>query len=255
MAAPAPRPYNRGMDRRPLLLLLIGNTSLRWRCVRGGQFAEGGAAPVADPPPDALRARARGTDAYAASVNPPGLARLRAALGAPIPAVGADIPIPIENRTREPARVGADRLLAALGAWLRAGASIVVDAGTAITVDLVAPGPAFEGGAILPGPARCAAALHGAAALLPPVTIDRPPASALGRDTEEAIRAGVYFGAAGAIRFLIENLRAGRGELPVLVTGGGAELLLPALPAGCILDGDLAFRGMAAALDAARPPP
>ena len=243
------------MAPRPRLLLLIGNTSLRWRVERGGELASGGAAPVGEPPPEALRGLARACDAYAASVNPPRLARIRAELGLPIPAVGEDIPIPIENRTREPARVGADRLLAALGAWRRAGASIVVDAGTAITVDLVAGGPAFEGGAILPGLARCAEALHGATALLPRVTIDRPPQSALGRDTEEAIRAGIYFGAAGAVRFLIEKLRAGREGLPVLVTGGAAELLLPALPAGCIVDRDLAFRGMAAALDAARTRP
>ena len=103
------------MAPRPRLLLLIGNTSLRWRVERGGELAEGGAAPVGDPPPEALRGLARACDAYAASVNPPRLARIRAELGAPIPAVGEDIPIPIENRTREPARVGADRLLAALG--------------------------------------------------------------------------------------------------------------------------------------------
>ncbi len=235
------------MPQRNPLFLLVGNTSVRWRVLRADAFVEPGVASVGAPLAAPLRALAECHDLWVCSVNPPELARIRAELQVPCTVFGEDRPIPIENRTRAPERVGADRLLAALGAWRRAGAAIVVDAGTAITVDLVADGPVFEGGAILPGPALCAEALHRRTALLPRVTIERAPGSALGLDTEEAIRAGVYFGAAGAIRLLVEKLRAGREAAAVLVTGGAAPLLMPALPEHWVLDAALVFRGMAAA--------
>jgi type III pantothenate kinase len=236
------------MAQRTPVLLLVGNTSLRWRVCRSGAFVEAGVAPVAAPIPEALRVLATTCDVYACSVNPSALARVRATLEVPFTVFGEDRPIPIENRTRAPERVGVDRLLAALGAWRRAGAAIVVDAGTAITVDLVTAGPTFEGGAILPGLALCAEALHSKTALLPLVTIERAPKSVLGLDTEDAIRAGVYFGAVGAIRLLVEELRAEREDRAVLVTGGAASLLMASLPEHYVLDADLVFRGMAAAL-------
>jgi pantothenate kinase type III len=237
------------MAQRNALLLLVGNTSLRWRVARGDAFVDGGVAPGAGPLPDALRAVAETCDVFACSVNPPALARARAALVVPLTVLGEGRPIPIANRTREPSRVGTDRLLAALGAWKRVGASIVVDAGTAITVDLVTEGPTFEGGAILPGPALCAEALNRRTALLPLVAIDRAPDTALGRDTEEAIRAGVYFGAAGGIAMIAERLRAGRDDIAMVVTGGAGMMLMSALPGNCVYDADLVFHGMAAAVE------
>jgi type III pantothenate kinase len=143
--------------------------------------------------------------------------------------------VPLTIRVDEPARVGVDRLLAAVAAnRLRQAerAAIVVDLGTAITVDLVEPDGAFAGGAILPGIATSARALAEQTDALPQVHLeflDHPP-PALGKSTVTAIESGIYWGAIGAIRELMSQLSAPFQALPdVFITGGAsgnvAELL------------------------------
>jgi type III pantothenate kinase len=137
-----------------------------------------------------------------------------------------DVPLAIE--VAEPPRVGIDRLLAALAAdrLREAGrAAIVVDLGTAITVDLLTAEGAFAGGAILPGIAMSARALAEQTDALPQLEIDclRAPPVALGKSTSSAIEAGLYWGAVGAIRELIARLSADRVEpLEVFLTGGAS---------------------------------
>lgn len=147
-----------------------------------------------------------------------------------------DVPMTID--VDEPERVGIDRLLSALAAdRVRAPqqAAIVVDVGSAITVDLVTPDGAFAGGAILPGLAMSARALDAETDALPLVSVDRietPPAP-LGKSTVAAIESGLLWGAVGAVRELIARLSAGLAEPPeVIVTGGGAKLI-----ADCIVGG------------------
>lgn len=139
------------------------------------------------------------------------------------PLAGADLPI--ENRTDEPSRVGIDRLAAAVAAnaTRRPGTpAIVIDFGTAITVDLVASDGGFQGGAIMPGIHMAADALHARTDALPRVDPQlqgkSPPA--VGGDTTAAIHAGLYWGTVGAVRELIARQRDGLVAPPqVLVTG------------------------------------
>lgn len=141
----------------------------------------------------------------------------------------------LENRCREPERVGADRLYAAAGAvalWARS--CLVVDAGTALTVDalLVSAGAAaFLGGAIAPGPRLLAVALAEGTARLPRIE-PRAGAHALGTVTEEALQAGVVVGFRGAAAGLVEEVaaEAGLGTAPVVLTGGAREFLLAPRP-------------------------
>jgi len=102
--------------------------------------------------------------------------------------LGRDLPIPIRTRC---SGVGADRLLNALAAVRRfPGGAIVVDVGTAVTVDVVSPEEEFLGGAIFPGPHLGAWALAEKAAQLfhvDPV----PPVQAIATETAEAIRSGL----------------------------------------------------------------
>lgn len=141
----------------------------------------------------------------------------------------------LEVRCSEPERVGADRLYAAAGAADRCGRScIVVDAGTALTVDavLVSSGTlAFLGGAIAPGPQLSAAALAAGTARLPRVE-PRAGAPALGTVTEGAIQAGVVVGFRGAAENLVEELarEVGFEAAPVVLTGGAREFLLVPRP-------------------------
>ena len=86
--------------------------------------------------------------------------------------------------------------------------AVVIDVGTAITVDLVSAEGAFLGGAILPGIAMSARALHEFTDLLPLVDMSElaAPPPALGDSTEAAMRSGLFWGAVGAVRQLIEQL-------------------------------------------------
>lgn len=135
---------------------------------------------------------------------------------------------PIVLRVDEPSRIGVDRVVAAVAAnrLRRPGApAIVVDIGTAITIDLVAADGALEGGAILPGPTLAARALAEATDRLPDVLfgeLDDAP-DAVGRSTEPAIRAGLFWGAVGAIREIIDRQRDRLTTPPqVFLTGGAA---------------------------------
>jgi type III pantothenate kinase len=137
--------------------------------------------------------------------------------------------VPLTIRVKEPERVGIDRLLGAVAAnRLRAAGrqAVVVDLGTATTVDLLDADGAFAGGAILPGISMSARALNEYTDALPHVameTLDQQPA-ALGKSTEAAIQAGLYWGAVGAIRELVSRLSAQLPQQPqVFVTGGASQ--------------------------------
>lgn len=146
----------------------------------------------------------------------------------PVEVYRETLPEGIAVHVAHPERVGGDRLAAALGAYARAGgAALVADVGTAITVDVVGPDGAFEGGAIAPGPALALSALGQAAELLPSLEV-RAPGAALGKDTEAAMLSGCLHGAAALIEGLAKRLREAEPACraaPLFLTGGGAELL------------------------------
>jgi type III pantothenate kinase len=140
--------------------------------------------------------------------------------------------LPLKARVELLERVGIDRLLNAVAAnHLREPErpAIVVDLGTAGTVDLVASDGVFEGGAILPGMALAAQALHSGTSALPsldPATFEEPVA-AVGKNTSEAIAAGLYWGMVGALGELIERIGRECPSAPRLfVTGGAAPQIV-----------------------------
>jgi type III pantothenate kinase len=140
------------------------------------------------------------------------------------------IDVPLTIRTAEPQRVGVDRLLGALAVnRLRPGGvpAISVDMGTAITVDLIASDGAFEGGAILAGPMLSLAALHGGTASLPRLdaAVLTEPRTAVGKSTSQAMAAGAYWGAVGAVRELVGRMAGACATEPeVFLTGGAAAV-------------------------------
>jgi type III pantothenate kinase len=142
--------------------------------------------------------------------------------------VAAHDTIPLPVHLANPATVGADRLLAAWIARELVGAPcIVVDVGTATTIDVVDAAGAFAGGAILPGPALGVRSLARGTAMLPPVPL-APTTRAIGRNTLEAMAAGVMLGHAEAISGLIGRMtrELGGDRTPsVVLTGGDATVL------------------------------
>ena len=168
----------------------------------------------------------------------------------------------IEAQVDYPEKVGIDRLLAAraANAWnesrsISEGRSvrspvIVVQAGTALTVDWIDAQGRFQGGSILPG---AGLALQYLAAgtdqlpWLPTDSIDRLPALP-GKNTEEAIAAGVHASLVGGVRYLVERYRqeiGGKSEIPVVISGGDGRLVLEHIAAPATYVENLVLLGLA----------
>jgi pantothenate kinase type III len=230
----------------PLLTVDLGNSRCKLRLWTpageslGGldlTLARDGSADWLEPGLTWLRGARRAAAGACCAVAAPALEQLvRVRLG---PLVG-------EGRLRAPEAglvldlesahtVGSDRLFAARGALEHARASaLVVDAGTALTVDaleLRGERGRFRGGAIAAGPTLLARALSEHAARLPRIE-PRPGAAALGRDTQAALQAGVGVGFRGAARELVEALarESGLHAAPVYLTGGARAFLLEPRP-------------------------
>lgn len=142
--------------------------------------------------------------------------------------LGADLEIPLRTALLDHATPGQDRLLNALAAFDRMKkACVVVDCGTAVTVDFIDGQGVFQGGAIAPGASMALHALHERTAALPHVHLERPSdADPFGRDTKEAMINGVFWGIRGLVRLLTERYaEAYEAYPPVLVTGGDAAII------------------------------
>ncbi len=154
--------------------------------------------------------------------------RLAELLGTDIHRMRRDLAIPIGTCVDDDAKVGEDRLLAAAAAFdgLKQ-AVVVIDAGTAITVDFVDGEGTFHGGAIAPGGALQLKSLHEHTSLLPRVAFAQPEASeTFGRNTASAMLLGVYEGIRGMAQRLVERYAENYGAFPMVVaTGGDADTL------------------------------
>lgn len=159
--------------------------------------------------------------------------------------------LPIEVRVDEPDRVGIDRLAGAAAAAVLKPAdrpAILVDCGTATTVDMISAEGHFLGGAILPGPVLLARALAEGTSRLPAVAaLDQAPPPAMpGRSTQEAIAAGIGWGMRGAVARLVAEARAGLVDPVVILTGGAAGVVRDAVPEALEV-ADLVLAGIALA--------
>ena len=144
-----------------------------------------------------------------------------------------------------PESVGADRLVNAVAAHEKYGGPlIVIDFGTATTFDVVDDDGNYCGGGIAPGINLSIEALHQAAAMLPRVSVEKPP-TVIGKRTTPAMQSGIYWGYVGLIEGLVARIRAEYGkELRVVATGGLAPLFDAATSAIGEVDGDLTLRGL-----------
>jgi type III pantothenate kinase len=184
-----------------------------------------------------------------------------------------NIPIPVD--VEFPEKLGLDRLLSVYAAFCwrtfnTAGLEketriLVVDAGSAITVDLLAGEGYFAGGAILPGLNATAESLTKISAQLPRITTDDISFAVYpGKNTEEALAAGIYWGAVGAVRQfhqLVQTTLRDAGlpsRVPVFLVGGDAEpiqfgLSLFMEPENLFLFPDLVLCGIALAVQNRQP--
>ena len=147
-------------------------------------------------------------------------------LGAECMRVNAFLDLGIEIRYGAPLEVGADRIVNAVGGRHKYGAPlIIVDYGTAITLDVVSEDGAYLGGVIAPGLITGVQALFSRAAKMPQVGLELP-SSVIGRNTSESTQSGILYGNAGLTEHLIEKIRLELGiKAKVIATGGHAELM------------------------------
>jgi type III pantothenate kinase len=167
----------------------------------------------------------------AASVNPAmndvvAQAVAQATDGRRVVWVGKDLELPIKVKTDQPEETGVDRVLVMAAAYEQMGkACVVVDAGTAITVNVCDDNGQFLGGAIAPGVRMQLDALHDKTAQLPAVRF-AAPTEPWGKTTQQAILHGVFHGIRGMVKELVENYATELGQWPDLIaTGGDAATL------------------------------
>jgi type III pantothenate kinase len=146
------------------------------------------------------------------------------------------------NSYQDPARMGVDRWLVMLAATKRASGRVcVVDAGSALTIDIVAASGQHEGGYIIPGPALMERALlldTDRVRFEEDVGYDLTP----GSSTAEAVRHGIALAQAGAVALAVDG--CGSEPMALLFCGGGGEHLQRLVGRGGIYAADLVFEGL-----------
>ena len=147
----------------------------------------------------------------------------------------------------DPARIGVDRLAAAAAAHRAtpAGrAAVVVDAGTALTVDAIDAEGTFRGGAIAPGLRLGLNALSSGTSFLPQVEL-APTTPLLGKNTTDGLCSGALHGSAALVEGLCARMATALDSpVAIFLTGGDAPLLQPHIAAVHTCDSDLVLRGL-----------
>jgi type III pantothenate kinase len=186
-----------------------------------------------------------------AGVNPGGVQSLSAWLEtrrAPVPQIVNSAMIPLQSSVDQREQVGVDRLLNAVALNSRRESErsgIVVDAGSAVTVDWIDVDGVFRGGAIFPGLRLMAQALHQFTAKLPLVHWQAVPLLPPGRNTEQAILAGIHAAVGGGIERLGAQLCSLSTAKPHLwLTGGDAGMLARSLQPGWNLWPNMTLEGL-----------
>lgn len=156
------------------------------------------------------------------------------------PGVKTGIKILYEN----PREVGADRIANAVAAHrIYGGPAIIVDFGTATTLDAITKEGDYLGGAIAPGITIAAEALFQRAARLYRVELVRPK-TAIGRNTMTSMQSGILFGYVGLIEGLIERFKREMGAARVIATGGLAEVVSQESKLIDVVDQQLTLEGL-----------
>ena len=241
-----------------LLALNLGNSRLALGTFTAGELGEVYRVPLDQPAEWEARLAAQwgflesreGASIVAASVNPPLEKPLAEMIdkvtGRRVLWVGRDIDLPTRVLTDEPDKTGVDRVLNVAAAFEQMQkACVVVDAGTAITVDCCNDNADFLGGAIFPGVNMMLDALHSKTALLPRVEFD-VPTGVFGKTTRDAILEGVFHGVRGMVKELAEQYATQLGQWPeIIATGGDAKKLFEGWELVHAVSPDLTMYGIA----------
>jgi type III pantothenate kinase len=144
-----------------------------------------------------------------------------------------------------PSQVGSDRIVIAVAALAEYKAPLILmDMGTATTIEVVEPENNYMGGIIFPGVKLSLDALTSRAAQLPGISLDKPK-RVIGKNTVDCMRSGMLYGTAAMIDGLIERMEEELGHPSTLIaTGGMAQFITPLCKHSIILEKDLLLKGL-----------
>lgn len=153
----------------------------------------------------------------------------------------------IKNKYNPAEDVGIDRIVDSLAAIRLYGSpSVILDIGTCLVFNAVSSENEYLGGSIIPGLNMAADSLANSTALLRPVEL-RIPKNIIGENSIESIQSGIILGYAELIKGVYKKFSdkiSPQNECPLIITGGGAELILPILDLEYIYNENLSFMGL-----------
>ena len=144
-----------------------------------------------------------------------------------------------------PSQVGSDRIVVAVAALAEYQAPLILmDMGTATTIEVVEPENIYMGGVIFPGVKVSLDALTSRAAQLPGISLDQPK-QVIGKNTVDCMRSGMMYGSAAMIDGLVERMEEELGhQCTLIATGGLAQFIIPLCRREIQLDKDLLLKGL-----------
>lgn len=144
-----------------------------------------------------------------------------------------------------PSQVGSDRIVIAVAALAEYDAPLILmDLGTATTIEVVEPENKYLGGVIFPGVKISLDALTSRASQLPGISLDKPK-NVIGKNTVDCMRSGMMYGTAAMIDGLIDRIEEELGHKSTLIaTGGMAQFIAPLCNHKIILEKDLLLKGL-----------
>ncbi len=240
-----------------MLLLDVGNTSVKWVMLENTVMSPGGYFLYQDENFDVLAQAAWG------ELQAPGKIVVSNVAGSdlgekladwtqshwgltPVYARVADKAFGVSNAYARPTDLGVDRWAAMIGAHATTtGALCIIDCGTAVTLDFLAPGGIHKGGLILPGVAMLQRMLLNNTA---GINLSNDPqfAAPFARGTADAVQGGALYTVAAAIDHIVVDMGVAAGTRPeVVITGGDAEQIQSLLSCSARHEPDLVLKGLA----------
>jgi len=189
------------------------------------------------------------TDCIIASVVPPvfnsvytGVIKM---IGKQPMVVGPGLKTGLNIHVDIPSQVGSDRIVAAVAALAEYEAPLVlIDMGTATTIEVVEPDNVYMGGMIFPGVMVSLDSLTSRAAQLPGISLDKPK-NIIGKNTVDCMRSGMMYGTAAMLDGVIDRIAEELGHSSTIVaTGGMAQFITPLCKHKIILEKELLLKGL-----------
>ncbi len=189
------------------------------------------------------------TDCIISSVVPPVFNSVRTGvikvIGKQPMVVGPGLKTGLNIHIDVPSQVGSDRIVIAVAALAEYKAPLILmDMGTATTIEVVEPENVYMGGVIFPGVKLSLDALTSKAAQLPGISLDKPK-KVIGKNTVDCMRSGMMYGTAAMIDGLIDRISEELGHSSTIIaTGGMAQFITPLCRHTIILEKDLLLKGL-----------